>query len=384
MAYQNFTTLEELHVEVTNRCNAACPMCSRNQFGGKDAEGLAMSDWTSEDAEKVFDPQFLNLKNILFCGTHGDPAAHPNALPFVEIAKKQTNATIEFYSNGSARSKSWWAELGKLLGDKSQHQYYRKTDLGVFSIDGLSDTNSIYRRRTNFEKILENAEAFISTGGHARWDFLVFKHNEHQIEDAEKLAKKVGFKHFRIRKTSRFSRSPAGPNKYPVWDREGNLEYYLEPPESKQFQNQIKNKVEKPLYQGNATSDIKATEIRCLNRTQFQRIYVNARAEVHPCCFLSSDMYLPLSPIAKNTIQWIENRYKKDFNSLRTQNWEDLLQHPFFASDLEQSWHNSDEKLYRCLRTCSTVSNPIISQTQDRPALQGETNKSPSNGKKSV
>ena len=72
---------------------------------------------------------------------------------------------------------------------------------------------------------MENAEAYLKAGGIARWDFIVFKHNEHQVEQAEALAKKMGFKQFRIRKTSLDYSD--GPDKWRVKNKNGEIEYYL-------------------------------------------------------------------------------------------------------------------------------------------------------------
>ena len=63
-----------------------------------------------------------------------------------------------------------------------------------FSIDGLKNTNELYRRKLEWEKLMRNASAFIEAGGVAYWDMLVFKHNEHQIEEVRQLAKNMGFK----------------------------------------------------------------------------------------------------------------------------------------------------------------------------------------------
>ena len=46
-----------------------------------------------------------------------------------------------------------------------------------FAIDGLEDTNHIYRRNTDWVKIVQNATAYIAAGGRAEWDFIVFAHN---------------------------------------------------------------------------------------------------------------------------------------------------------------------------------------------------------------
>ena len=253
-----------MHVEITNRCNAACPMCARNDFGGKTKEDLELDEWTKEDIDNIFTKRFSNLENVMFCGTHGDPCVAEHTLYAIEKIKSSTDATVEFYSNASMRTKDWWENFGSVMHyQKPNHWHYRKNDLAIFSIDGLSDTNHLYRRRTNFEKIMENAEAYISAGGIARWDFIVFKHNEHQVEDAEKLAKKMGFKQFRIRKTSRFDYSPDGPDKWRVKDKEENIEYFLEPPSEKyrnpqstKFQNliQLHGSIEKYFDKQNETT----------------------------------------------------------------------------------------------------------------------------------
>ena len=54
-----------------------------------------------------------------------------------------------------------------------------------FNIDGLQDTNHVYRKNTNFEKIIDNASAYIRMGGIAEWNYIVFKHNQHQIDKEE-------------------------------------------------------------------------------------------------------------------------------------------------------------------------------------------------------
>ena len=51
---------------------------------------------------------------------------------------------------------------------------------------------------------MESASYYISAGGKAVWDYIVFAHNEHQVEKAKKLAFKIGFKQFIIKKTGRF------------------------------------------------------------------------------------------------------------------------------------------------------------------------------------
>ena len=73
----------------------------------------------------------------------------------------------------------------------------------MFSIDGLESTNHVYRKNVNWEKLMSNAEAFIAAGGSAHWDMLVYKHNQHQVDAAEQLARDMGFKWFRAKVSKR-------------------------------------------------------------------------------------------------------------------------------------------------------------------------------------
>ena len=48
-----------------------------------------------------------------------------------------------------------------------------------------------------------NAKTFLDSGGTGSWVFIVFHHNEHQVEEARELSKRWGFDEFIIKKTSR-------------------------------------------------------------------------------------------------------------------------------------------------------------------------------------
>ena len=63
----------------------------------------------------------------------------------------------------------------------------------VFSVDGLEDTNHIYRRGVKWEKLITNMRAYSATGAYAVWEWLVFEHNQHQVEEARALAKELNF-----------------------------------------------------------------------------------------------------------------------------------------------------------------------------------------------
>jgi hypothetical protein len=50
---------------------------------------------------------------------------------------------------------------------------------------------------------MSNAEAYIAAGGSAHWDMLVYKHNQHQVDACEQLARDMGFTWFRAKVSKR-------------------------------------------------------------------------------------------------------------------------------------------------------------------------------------
>lgn len=198
----DLSKIKEIHIEPTSLCNAECPQCARNIFG----EGLNPNiklgslsvDWFREQFNR---DNISNVSKIFFCGNVGDPCATPDLLKIIIFLKSlKPNIVIGANTNGSLKTRIWFKELGHLLNGH--------LDYLVFSIDGLEDTNHIYRRNTNWGKIMQNAEAFISTGASAHWDMLVFKHNRHQVDSARQLAKEMGFTWFRSKITDRWDIYP--------------------------------------------------------------------------------------------------------------------------------------------------------------------------------
>jgi len=135
------------------------------------------------------------------CGDYGDPAAGKHTLEIYRYVKEiNPTITLGMNTNGAIRSTMWWEELANIMTGK--------LDYVVFSLDGLEDTNHIYRVNVNWKKVIENAKAFINKGGHAHWDMIVFEHNQHQVNLCEQQAKDLGFTWFRAKVSRRHSFSP--------------------------------------------------------------------------------------------------------------------------------------------------------------------------------
>jgi MoaA/NifB/PqqE/SkfB family radical SAM enzyme len=194
------------------------------------------------------------------CGNLGDPIMAKDTLKIYQYIRSINSSMIlQMNTNGSARSKEWWEELAK---------YNVKV---IFGIDGLEDTHHLYRINTNWGQILKNAKIFIDAGGEAVWDMIVFKHNEHQINSCKELSLKLGFKHFAVKHTSRFTN-----NQLNVLDETGKTVHILYPSEKSLA---ITKKVHKAQEEHIPT-------IHCKSKRDSQ-IYVGSNGNVAPCCWIS-------------------------------------------------------------------------------------------------
>ena len=198
MVKLNLEKIKEIHIEPTSLCNAECPQCARNINGAGLNPNIKLGSLDLDFFQSSFDhDNIANIKKIFFCGNVGDPCATPDLLKICAYLKHiKKDITLGINTNGSLKTKEWFKELGNIL---------RGTlDYVVFSIDGLEDTNHIYRRNTNWSKIMDNARSYISTGASAHWDMLVFDHNKHQVDLAQQLADEMGFTWFRSKITDRW------------------------------------------------------------------------------------------------------------------------------------------------------------------------------------
>lgn len=183
--------LKVLHVEPTDVCQAACPLCARetDQTFKKDQK----HHLRIEQIQQHFSDRVLtNLDKMFMCGNYGDPAAGYYTMDIYNYFRKiNPEITLGLNTNGAIQTTFFWHALGKL--------FCKPNDYCVFSIDGLEDTNHVYRKNVNWKKLMSNAQAFVSAGGSAHWDMLVYKHNQHQVDACEQLARDMGFKWFRAK-----------------------------------------------------------------------------------------------------------------------------------------------------------------------------------------
>ena len=186
----------------------------------------------------------------------------------------------EMETNGGARKLDFW----KNMGDISKRN---KNAMMYFSIDGLADTNEIYRKKVNWDKLMANIEAYIGAGGMASWKWLIFKHNEHQVEEARELAKKMGFIQFEPMWATRYDDTAYNKKQKPKTSTMSGVptEQFNQITTGEiQLGSAVKEQVEKRLEK--VKYDTSVPKISCKYIKQ-QRMYLNAKGRIWPCCWTS-------------------------------------------------------------------------------------------------
>ena len=60
-----YNKLSQVQIEITNRCQASCPMCLRNIHGGIKNNNLNLNNWTLENFKNIFPKDLIKqLKKI--------------------------------------------------------------------------------------------------------------------------------------------------------------------------------------------------------------------------------------------------------------------------------------------------------------------------------
>lgn len=301
--------IDNIEIELTTLCNARCPMCSRQVEGTTEPDtSLPIHHITIEQAKRL--ASFIPRVELILSGNFGDPIANPDVFEILTILSPRV-IKMRLDTNASLRTPDFWQKLAKI--DNLEV---------IFSIDGLSDTNHIYRVNTNYDKIIENATAFIGAGGYAEWKFIAFKHNEHQIEQARKLSIDMGFKRFASIHSKRWLGEPV------IID---GIELA---PSSDATVHSFKS------------NNIFSGEIEC--KSQKQRIlFISADFKLLPCCFFNVDR-------VKYKDRFYD--YWKYEYDLEKYTIEELLNTDYYKNLLPASFKN-DSCYHLCKKICDSKKN---------------------------
>ena len=293
--------VKAINIEVSSKCNAGCPFCSRNQKIRPYVGQLI----TLADFKRLPVSVIQQLRRLTFGGNFGDLCCNPEVLEIAAyIRHLNPEIILEGDTNGSYGAPEWWQALGASF----------KKGAMVFALDGLEDTHRLHRRGTDFHKVIRNMRAFVAGGGTAQWQFIVFKHNEHQLQAAEDLARKIGCRRF-----------------YALVSRDFSPD--LTPPDIIDFR--VKRDVFAGYREGLDASDRQALCRPLADGT----IYIAADGSVHPCCYAHL-MYITEHNARFDFIAPLVEKHHGQIN-FKTRPLADILQSSYFAEVFEKSKTNA-------------------------------------------
>lgn len=337
--------LEEIHkieIELTTRCQAACPMCSRNFHGLMPNINIKNIDWTLSQFKQIITIEVLkNVKIISLCGAYGDPLICKDLIAICSYIKEHSNAEIRINTNGSLHNTRWWTTLAKVL----------PTHMVIFGIDGFKENHEKHRIGTDFDKIIANATAFISAGGNAAAQFINFEYNKDDFTELKTFLLDIGLDTVFKVNSDRFRNS-----KFPVVDKNKNILYQLTP-SGEQVVSFTDNDI--PAIISNKNN----IEINCRS-IEKKELYIDAHKHLYPCCDTAAIRYEIerynepnfnlLLPTLKNQIKQIHQEYNSlDYIDLTKVSIKQVLADPNYIKTWQEYWDL--KKSFVCIAVCGKL-----------------------------
>jgi MoaA/NifB/PqqE/SkfB family radical SAM enzyme len=148
--------------------------------------------------EEFFQSLILQLEKHLFSLTfyfQGEPFLNPDFLKMVAFANQQGIYTITSTNAHYLNAETARATINSQLDEL------------IISVDGSNQASyAKYRVGGQFEKVMEGTKHILeqkrllkSNFPHVVWQFIVFKHNEAEINEIKQLGKKLGVDEVRIK-----------------------------------------------------------------------------------------------------------------------------------------------------------------------------------------
>ena len=172
-------------MDVNNYCNLRCPLCDT----GRKSLGRDQSMMSFQHFEKLFakvEPYALEV--CLY--NWGEPLMNPDVYRIIEHVTRHrvgTNLSTNFSITVSDE------KLEALARSGLEHL--------IVSVDGTTqEVYEIYRKRGRLDQVLGNVRRLRDIRDrlglktpHIEWQFIVFKHNEHQKDEVRRTHSELGF-----------------------------------------------------------------------------------------------------------------------------------------------------------------------------------------------
>lgn len=241
-------------IEVCRFCNLKCPSCPIGRGKIKNKEMMSLKDF-----KFIIDKIKISVRELsLF--NYGESLLNPEIVNMIKYAKKSGIRTVNIHTNG-------------LLLEKRLAQKLMKSGIDFinFSVDGASnETYQKYRIGGDLNVVVENVSYFLKLRKKLKlkkpfvsMQFIVMKHNQHEIKEFIKIWKDFGADEINIKT---FDAYMSGYE-----DRKANLKYLPE----------------KSDYTRYKTSEAK--EISEIYKTKhcmwaWENLVINSNGDISLCC----------------------------------------------------------------------------------------------------
>lgn len=328
MKYLKFDEVVRLNIDINSACNAACPGCARQISGIYRNDTYPMNQHMSLDVwTKLFNEIGHQIKSVVFCGNYGDAGA-TNHLPEMLQAAHAINPETYFVvvSNMGLNSAEYWKRLGNCVP---------KHCLQVqCSIDGLEDTNHLYRRFVKWDKVMRNVKALQESDALMIWKYIQFDWNKHQIDEARKLATLLGFHDFIVTPNNQTDSDKHFTEfRDLLGDGWNSVEEYMRGSpfklanwkhlDAEESYKTVMNTV--PAYDS----------IECYTKNE-QSIHIDWNGYVWPCCWFGGAEYIP-QPEVRSAQSLFVPDISTGWNNLNNYSLQEILDHSFYRNDLMNS-----------------------------------------------
>ena len=170
-------------IDACNVCNLRCPLCPT----GNTTIARKQAMLSLEQYKELFD-KIKEYALVVSLYNHGEPLLNPDVFSIIEHTHRNrvgTNISSNFN----------WPQPVE-INDFIQSGL----DYVTVSLDGVTqDSYQQYRVRgdvrevfDNLKRLLSAKKTLMSKTPFVEWQFIVFKHNEHEVEEARKLASELG------------------------------------------------------------------------------------------------------------------------------------------------------------------------------------------------
>lgn len=302
-----YRRIKELEIETSSECNSMCPGCERTAYDFNldvlaTNRSLPKSQFLNPSIIKnISECSLIHAPDIILAGSFSDPLMHPGLHIIIkEISTHIPNARLTMYTNGGARNSSYVYELAKHFSKPGYKM--------IFCIDGLEDTNKLYRHGVDFDKAIDNMKAAKNAGANVIWLCIRFPWIKHQESKIKEYAKQLGI-HLQFRDPR--------PDDY-------NSKKFIAARENRvSFKRQTSEKVITPSSSLtiHAGDYLKYDYINpsCVSRG---RAFVGFDNKLYLCCTQFSAKYDVYSALFNTHMDFDSN-----WNSLEKYNMNDIIQH---------------------------------------------------------